>query len=307
MIRPKNGKTIRLAIAVLAAVAVAVPATRVQGQASSQQSQQQGQQQSQQQGQQQGQQQQQQQPAKPGDQGLFAPAQEAPKVDPEEQKGYKDFSDLKPDDYDKQIAQGEDFVKKYPDSKYNEFIYSRLTNAYFNKQQIDKMYAAGDKALALNGNDVTVLVLLGWVIPHNINPNDLDTDRRLAKAEEYEKHALEVLPTLQKPENLTDDQFATAKTKEESTAHSGLGLIYFRQQKPEDSLKELQLATATDQNDPVDFFIMGIDLDALKRYADAQGAFQKCAQIPGAMQDRCKQQADKEKGNAASQPAPKQP
>ena len=293
-------------MAAVAALAIAVPVTRAQGQSTSQQSQQQSQQQGQQQQGQQGQQGQQ-PPAKPGDQGLTAPGQEAPKVDPEEEKGYKDFNTLKPDDYDKQIEVGEDFVKKYPNSKYDEFVYSRLTNAYFNKQQLDKMYAASDKALGLNGNDVTVLVLVGWVIPHNINSNDLDADKKLAKAEGYEKHALEVIPTLTKPDGLTDDQFAAAKGKEEATAHSGLGLVYFRENKPDDSLKELQQATANDQNDPVDFFIMGIDYDALKRFSDAEGAFQKCAQIPGAMQDRCKQQADKEKTNAASQPAPKQP
>jgi tetratricopeptide (TPR) repeat protein len=257
---------------------------------------------------QQGQQPQQQQPAKPGEQGQTPPngqAQgpaEAPKVDPEEEKAYKDFADLKPDDYDKQIQQGEDFVKKYPQSKYDEFIYSRLTNAYYSKQQLDKMYAAGDKALALNPNDVTVLVLVGWVIPHNIDPNDLDSDRRLEKAQGYEKHALEVLPTLPKPATLTDEQFAAAKSREEATAHSGLGLIYFRQRKAEDSLKELQQATAVQQSDPVDFFIMGIDLVGLKRYNDAVDAFQKCAQIPGVMQDRCKQQAEKAKAQAAQPP-----
>jgi len=277
------------------------PAGRAQQQSTPQQSQQQ----------QQPGQQQQQQPAKPETQAQTPPngqAQapaEAPKVDPEEEKAYKALADLKPEDYDQDIQQGEDFVKKYPNSKYNEFAYSRLTNAYYGKQEFDKMYAASDKALALNPNDVTVLVLVGWVIPHNYDPNDIEADRRLNKAEGYEKHALEVLPTLPKPATLTDEQFAAAKAKEEATAHSGLGLIYFREQKPQDSLKELQQATASEQGDPVDFFIMGIDLDSLKRFTDAADAFQKCAQIPGAMQDRCKQQADKAKSQAAQTPSPK--
>jgi len=290
-----NGRATRSLISALAVLAIIAPVSR--GQAQQQQSQQQSQSQSQQQ---------QQPPAKPGDQGQTTPLPglgqaEAPKVDPEEEKAYKDFSGLKLDDYDKQIASGEDFVKKYPQSRYDEFVYSRLTNAYFNKQQMDKMYASGDKALALNGDDVSVLVLIGWVIPHNIDPNDLDSDRRLAKAEGYEKHALEVLPMMPKPEGLPDDQFAAAKKREESTAHSGLGLIYFRQQKVDDSLKELQQATSQgDQTDPVDFFIMGLDLSNLKRYSDAADAFQKCAQIPGGLADRCKQAGDKAKAQAAT-------
>ena len=280
-----------LAVA-LAAFMMISPASRAQQQSTPQQGQQQ--------------QQQQQQPAKPGEQGQTPPngqaPAEAPKVDPAEEKAYKDFTDLKADDYDKQIQSGEDFVKKYPQSKYSEFVYSRLSHAYFNKQQLDKMFDVSDKALALNPNDVSVLILVGWVIPHNINPNDSESDRRLAKAEGYEKHALEILPTLPKPESLTDDQFTAAKSREEATAHSGLGLIYFRQQKSEDSLKELQQATAKEQSDPVDFFIMGLDLNSLKRYSDAADAFQKCAQMPGAMQDRCKEQADKSKAQAAQPP-----
>jgi tetratricopeptide (TPR) repeat protein len=227
-----------------------------------------------------------------------APA-EAPKVDPEEEKAYKDFSDLKADDYDKQIELGEALVNKYPQSRYDEIVYNRLTNAYYNKQQTEKMYTAADKALALNPDDVNVLVLVGWVIPHSYDPNDIEADRRLEKAETYEKHALEVLPKLNKPANMTDDEFAAAKSKEESTAHAGLGLVYFRQQKAEESLKELQQATATDQSDPVDFLIMGVDLDSLKRYNDAADAFQKCAQIPSQLQANCKQRADKDKAQAA--------
>ncbi|HXW56071.1 MAG TPA: hypothetical protein VEJ67_10000 [Candidatus Cybelea sp.] len=237
-------------------------------------------------------------PTLQGQQQPATPA-EAPKVDPEEEKAYKEFFDLKPDDYDKQIELGEAFVKQYPQSRYDETVYGRLTNAYYNKQQPEKMYAAADKALALNPDDVAVLVLAGWVIPHSYDPNDPESQRRLEKAESYEKHALEIIPKLPKPPALTDEQFASAKARYESMAHSGLGLVYFRQQKAEDSVKELEQATAGEQTDPVDFLVMGIDLNNLKRYNDAADAFQKCAQIPGPLQDRCKQQADKAKVQAA--------
>lgn len=232
--------------------------------------------------------------------GQAAPA--APKVDPAEEAAYKQFTDVKPDDYDQQIQQGEDFVKKYPSSRYNEVVYARLTSAYYNKQQTDKMYEASDKALTLNPNDVQVLVLVGWVIPHNIDPNEPNSTSRLQKSEEYEKRALQILPTLPKPASLTDEQFTKAKAQDESMAHSGLGLTYFREQKAEDSLKELQQATTADKPDPVDFFIMGIDLESLKRYNEAAQAFDKCAQIPGVMQDRCKAQGAKAKGEAAQPP-----
>ncbi len=227
-----------------------------------------------------------------------AAARAAQKVNPEEEAAYKAFADLKPDDFDHQIQQGEAFVKKYPDSRYNTVVYSKLVTAYYSKHENDKMYAAADKALALNPNNVQVLALVGWVIPHNIDPNDPNSSKQLQKSEVYEQRALQILPTLQKPPTLTNDQFAAAKAQETSLAHSGLGLTYFREQKPEDSLKQLQLSTATDKPDPVDLFVMGIDLDSLKRFNDAAQAFDKCSQIAGPMQDRCKQQETKAKSEA---------
>jgi tetratricopeptide (TPR) repeat protein len=234
--------------------------------------------------------------------GQAPAAAAAPKVDPAEESAYQAFAQLKPDDYDQQIQQGEDFAKKYPQSRYNEIVYSRLVTAYYNKQETDKMYDASDKALAINPNNLQVLALVGWVIPHNFNPNDPNSDKQLQKSEAYEQRALQILSTLTKPPNLTDEQFTAAKAQEASLAHSGLGLTYFREQKADDSLKELQQATATDKPDPVDLFIMGVDLDSLKRYNDAAQAFDKCAQIPGVMQSRCTEQETKAKAEAA-QPA----
>ncbi|MGB0035810.1 MAG: hypothetical protein WBP79_10080 [Candidatus Acidiferrales bacterium] len=250
----------------------------------------------------------QQQPAanKPPAPAAQPAAADAPKVDPAEEAAYKTFYDTNPQDTDKVIQLGEQFLKTYPDSKrYPPAVYSRLTQAYFDKQAYDKMYAAGDRALALNPDDVMVLTMIGWVIPHNYNPNDLESDRRLNNAEAYEKHALQVLATLEKPANLTDEQFAKVKAEAQGRAHSGLGLVYFRRNQYAESVAELQLARQLDpQPDAVDYFVMGIELEKLKKYADSADAYQKCAQIPSGLADRCKQSADQAKKLAASQPAP---
>ena len=155
----------------------------------------------------------------------------------------KSFNDTKPEDADKRIQLGEAYVLKYPNGKYVALVYSGLTVAEYGKLDLPKMYADSDKALALNPDDVNVLVLVGWVIPHKYDPNDLAAESQLAKAEKYEKHALEVLAALPKPANLTDEQFAKVKAEGESQAHSGLGLIYFRRQNYAESVEELKKST----------------------------------------------------------------
>ncbi|MGB8540506.1 MAG: hypothetical protein WCD49_02610 [Candidatus Acidiferrales bacterium] len=252
-------------------------------------------------------------PAKPGQaatpqSGTQNPA-EAPKVDPEEEKAYKAFYDANsPAQTDTRIKLGEDFVAKYPKSKYAEVVYARLMQDYFNKQQFDKMYDVAGKALAMDPDNVSVLVLEGWVIPHNYDPNDLNSERLLNKAEADEKHALELIPNLPKPAGMTDDQFAKAKDAALSQAHSGLGLVDFRKQDFENSVTELQLGEKLATTpDPTDFYVMGIELQALNRFSDAADAFQKCAQIPGGLADRCKGKVDENKKLAAAKPAGSKP
>jgi tetratricopeptide (TPR) repeat protein len=233
------------------------------------------------------------------------PAAAAPKADPDEEAAYKAFADTKPEDADKRIQLGEKYVDKYPSGKYDAQVYQGLTTAEYSKQNLPKMYVDADKALALNPDDVTVLVLVGWVIPHNFDPNDLSAESRLDKGEKYEKHALEVLATLPKPANLTDEQFAKVKAQGESQAHSGLGLIYFRRQDYELSIAELKKSTADPANqDATDYYVMGVELTRLKRFSESADAFQKCAAMPGGLQDRCKQMGTDAKKQAAATPAP---
>jgi tetratricopeptide (TPR) repeat protein len=228
-------------------------------------------------------------------------------VDPKEEAAYKSFFDMKPAteaDYDKEIQAGEDFLKTYPQSKYAEIVYSRLTNSYFERQELDKMYDAGEKALALNGDDVSVLTLLGSVLPRG-NSNDPQFKDKLAKAEQYDRHALELLPTLPMPAGVTADQFAKLKATAANSAHGGLGIALFREGKVEDSAAELQKATDGNPSpDPTDLYVLGLALNNLQKYADAEKAFDGCAQITSSLQDRCKQNAADAKNKAANQLQP---
>jgi tetratricopeptide (TPR) repeat protein len=221
----------------------------------------------------------------------------AAKADPREEAGYKAFYDAQ--DPDTRIKLGEVFVQQYPMSRYAQAVYAGLTRAYYAKQDWKNFYGSGDKALALNPDDPSTLVIVGWVIPHRLNPNDPNASSDLEKSERYEKHAIEVIGTMTKPANMTDEQFAQTKTSLLSQAHSGLGLDYFRRQQSADSAKELEQATQSESPpDPTDFFVLGLDLQNLNRFGEAADAFNRCGQIPGALQDRCKQQADAAKKQA---------
>ncbi len=210
--------------------------------------------------------------------------------DPRAYDAYKKFHDTSMQQLDKKIQLGEFFLNKYPQSLWAELGYQELAQTYYAKHDLNDFYKYADKGIAQFPDDVTLLALDGWVIPRAFTPDDPDADKRLEKAENTEKHALILLASMQKPANMTDQQFTEFKTGETAVAHSGLGLVYFRREQYDESAKELQIALPGEANpDQTDLFILGADFENLSRYKDAADAFNRCAQIAGSMQDRCKQ------------------
>jgi tetratricopeptide (TPR) repeat protein len=222
------------------------------------------------------------------------------KADPIEEASYKAFLKVKPENTDKLVELGDAFVQKYPAGRYTEAVYSLLSTAEYQAQDFKKMDEYADKALALNPDDVTVMVFVGWVIPHSNDPS-----AELGKAERYEKRVLELLPTLEKPAGMTQEEFATAKSQYESQAHSGLGLVYYQRQDFENAVAEMKKSTSgASHPDPADYFVMADSLDKLDRYSDAALAFRQCAAIPSSQQALCKDMAETARKEAASKPAP---
>ena len=249
----------------------------------------------------------QQQPAqganKPSGEVGQQPAPAAPPVNPKEQADYKALFDTSDNMVDAKIQLGTAFLNNYPTSNYKESVYNQLLHAYYSKQDWDNFYSAGDKVIAIDPDDVDALTMVGWVIPHVFHSTDPDAQLKLAKAETYEKHAIDVLGTMPKPASVTDDQFAAMKAEALEQAHSGLGLVYFREQKPADAVTHLQAATSTSTTpDPADLYVLGIELMQVNRPADASAAFQKCSAIPGGLADQCKQRGDDAKKQAATTP-----
>lgn len=233
-----------------------------------------------------------------------APAQ--PAVNPEEENAYKAFFDLKGTaDEQAMISSGEAFLKKFPESRYRESVYSRLTQAYLNVGQLDKMLVAGEKALEINANDVDVLSVLSFGMLRRFNRDDLDAEQKLEKAERYAKRGIDILNVLAKPEAMTEENFVRAKNEKLSMCHSGLGLSYLHRQRYVDSIAAFEHATTLAPSpDPTDLYLLGILYEATKRYADAATTFTKCSEPPWAWQDRCKQGAEKNKKLAAIQGTP---
>jgi tetratricopeptide (TPR) repeat protein len=211
--------------------------------------------------------------------------------DPKEIQAYNAFHNAS--EPAKKIKLGLAFLGKYPSDHYSETVYQELTQTYYAKQDLPDFYSYSEKGLAVFPDDVPLLAMEGWVIPRAYDHNNPDADKSLDKAEGYEKHAIDAVGKLQKPMGISEQQFSAYTNSELFVAHSGLGLVYFRQEHYEKSIPELQKAIDGNANpDPTDLFVLGADFENLGRYKDAVDTFNRCAAMTGTLQDRCKQAAD---------------
>lgn len=210
--------------------------------------------------------------------------QKGPKItDPKEAAAYEAFQAAKGD---KKISAGTDFITKFPKSIAAQVVADQVVVLAYEKKDLTAFYSASDKALAIDPNDAGVLALTGWVIVRNFK--DGQTSPTLQQAEDDDKRALDLLATLQKPATLTDQQFEQLKATVASEAHSGLGLVYAREQKAEDAAAQLEQVI---QPDATDMFMLGAAYEMMGKHVEASSQFKKCGAIAGPLQTPCTQNA----------------
>jgi tetratricopeptide (TPR) repeat protein len=207
-------------------------------------------------------------------------------------------------DPNKKIQLAEDFLQKYPQSRYRPTMYQALVSGYFATQQVPKMLEAGEKEVEINPNDAPVLAVMGQALARTYNAKAPDAAKQLDKAEEYSKRAIEITPTLPKPESLTDEAFNNAKNDTLVMAHSGLGLVYIRRGKFSEAIPELEQSVKADTHpdpDPVNYYLLGVADKQTSHFEAAAAAFSKCAAVQSTLQAACKSSAEEAKKQGSSQ------
>jgi tetratricopeptide (TPR) repeat protein len=228
----------------------------------------------------------------------------APPASPEEEAAYKAIEAVAPTDVNKKIQLSEDFLQKYPQSRYKGVMYQALVSGYFATQQVPKLLDVGDKEIQMNPNDAPVLAVMAQTMARTFNPKAPDAEQTLEKAEQYSKRAIEITPTLPKPANLSDEAFTVAKNDTLGMAHGGLGLVYIRKAKFQEAIPELEQSIKSDTRpdpDPVNYYLLGLANDKTSHFEAAATAFTKCAAIQSSLQPTCKNGAEESKKHASTQ------
>jgi len=220
-----------------------------------------------------------------------------------ENAAIKAFREAPAGEPDKKLQLGEDFLQNYPQSRNRVEVVDWEARYYVTKGQADKLQAAGDRELALTPNNPMTLADVCSNYARALNANTPDLEKRLDQTEVYCKKSLEVLATVKKSPDVSDEAFTTAKNQTSAMAYSGLGVVAFRRGKYDDAISNLDQAVKFDKNpDPVNYYVLGKANEGAKNYNEAIAAFTKCAAIPGGLQSPCSSSIDEAKSAAASAP-----
>jgi tetratricopeptide (TPR) repeat protein len=222
-----------------------------------------------------------------------------PQVSKEELDAYNKYVvDVKAaGDARQRINLGEGFLATYPNSMYAGSVHGQLTVNYLSVNDVEKMIASGEKALAADPNNVDVLPLLAFAIPRR---NGI-TVQQLEVAVNYARRAINLLSTMPKPAEMDDATFARVKNEKLAQCRSGMGTAYFKTGQYDKAVDELSQAVRLDPNpDPVDYYVLGLSNERSSHFTDAIAAFDKCASIQSSLQPNCRNLSAETKKKAAN-------
>jgi len=228
----------------------------------------------------------------PGQQGQAGqPSQAAgpPRPTPEQVQAFQAIqNELDPE---KQIALVEDFVKKYPGSPLLTDVYFFGAVASQQKGKLQSVVDYGEKSLKANPDNLRTLLVMSSVLPQPqvLQGAEGDKEKKLTEAEADANHAIQLLGTVQKPPNQTDEQFQKMKQSLTGGVHASLGMVHL--QRSQEALQgpdkaelakaqqEYKVAIASGNPDPQDYYRLGEAYEMDGKIDEALEAFTKASQL----------------------------
>ena len=176
----------------------------------------------------------------------------------------------------------DDFAAAYPGSELLPSLYTAAMRAYQAEENPARLMLIGEKALALDPDNTTALVITAYVLADNLNPADRD---RTHKMEEIKKHANRALQTIDSayvpPAAANREQVAAYKAALRSMAYSALGIMKLKTGDDAGAEKDLKAAAEFNrvQPDPYIWYHLALAQDHRKQYSAALHSVEQALQL----------------------------
>lgn len=147
---------------------------------------------------------------------------------------------------EEKASAGAAFVAAYPKSDFFGFTCYMTMLTYQQLNDFESMLLYGEMVLDSDPQPQMLfgtLLSLSGAIPLRTREFDLDKEEKLAKAEDYAKRAMALIPTLPKTNpNISDDEWLSAKMEFMSQSHEAVGVVALKRGDYEASVESLRKA-----------------------------------------------------------------
>ena len=174
-------------------------------------------------------------------------------------------------DPDSRIKAADELLKKYADTEFKAWALQMQMLSFQQKNDFDNMLVYGERALEADPENAIVMIQLAYAIPSRTREFDLDKDEKLAKAEDFAKRAMALVPVIPKHNpQIPDEEWLLVKKDFMSQAHESLGMVAMLRKDftgAEESLrKALEMAV---EQQPQSFYQLANALKEQGKYDEA--------------------------------------
>jgi len=160
-------------------------------------------------------------------------------------------------DPNKKVELAEAFMKKYPNSPFVYLGYLEEVKGYQALGKGDKAMEAAVSALKLSPDNLDALSFEAFALPYVYNATNAGAADMLSRAESDAKHALDLLQKIQKPANVTDEQFNQFMKGKRALFNSTLGYVALQKKDYAAAITYLKAATEDNPSDNLTFSMLG--------------------------------------------------
>jgi len=190
---------------------------------------------------------------------MQAPPQAAKQPQWKSREEYDAFNAMMTEkDLNKKISLAEAFLQKYSSSDFKSGAYLTEMQAYFQLGKSDQAIEAGKKVLEADPDNLDALAFLSYVFPFVFKADDPDATSKLSRADSDAHHGLDVLQKLQKPANVTDEQFSQYVKPKRAVFNGAVGFVALQRKDYANAITAFRAAVDDNHTDVYTFYRLGL-------------------------------------------------
>lgn len=216
-------------------------------------------------------------------------------------------------DPDSRIAAAENLMNKFADSQFKPYALQMEAMSYQQKGDAEKTIIYSERVLEIDPKNYVSMLTLANTIAQNTREFDLDREEKLGRAEKYARSAIDTVTAAEKPRpDLSDENWAQAKTELIAQAHEAIGIANMVRKKWDAAINEFNSAVNGNPTpEPATLVRLGSCYNAAGKPDDAIQVLNKVLAMPNlhptikavAEQERAKASALKARSAGAAHPA----